>query len=171
MGGRDKATLRAPSGAETLLERLMRIGAELRLECVVVGGPPRLGLSVLSDTPGAAGPIGGLHALLTHALGRPVVSLACDMPYVTSELVSRLAQASRRAPIVAARDAATGKWQPWFARYDSARVLAPLTVAIAGGERSLQRFFATLAVEEFTLAADEAACLRDWDEPDDVCRT
>lgn len=170
MGGIDKSQLRTPEGTETLLERLLRIGGDLQFECVVVGGVDRSGVRVLADDPAGTGPIGGLHALLQYAGERSVIALACDMPYVSAALVARLALAQSTAPVLAARDAQVGKWQPWFARYDAPAAIVPLRDAIKRAEHSLQRVFERMAIEEFRLEPAEHALLRDWDEPADVER-
>lgn len=171
MGGVDKASLRTPDGSETLLARLLRIGRSQQLECVVVGGAARPDVRVLADRPAGAGPIGGLHALLEYAGERSVIALACDMPYVSAALVARLASAVSSAPVLAARDPQVGKWQPWFARYAAPAAIGPVREAIARSERSLQRVFAGMAIEEFVLDPEQHALLRDWDEPGDIERS
>lgn len=169
MGGRDKALLPTPAG-ETVLERLQRVAAEAALSLVVAGGPPRPGLHVVADDPPGIGPLGGLRALLVHAGARPLLVVACDMPYVTAALLARLAAAPSDAALLAVRDAQTGKWQPMFARYDPLRALPSLDAALARGVRSFQAWFGSEAVHEFTLAPSEHALLRDWDEPSDMTR-
>jgi molybdopterin-guanine dinucleotide biosynthesis protein A len=168
MGGRDKARLIAPGSAEPLLARLLRLGAEEGLDCVVVGGISPPGTPCVSDEPAGIGPIGGLCALLALAGERPALALACDLPYVTAPLIARLAHEQRDAAVLAARDPETGKWQPLFARYESARVLPALRVAIADGVRSFQTFLRTLDVTELELSDADRMLLRDWDEPGDV---
>ena len=167
MGGRDKARLVAPGG-EQLLPRLLRVCAELSLPALVVGGAAPEGVRALSDAPPGIGPIGGLSALLAHAGARPALLLACDLPYLTAPLLGRLASTASAAPVLAARDPATGKWQPMFARYASVAVLPALQLAIADGVRSLQTFLRTQVVEELVLDDAERAQLHDWDTPEDL---
>lgn len=172
MGGCDKSQLPAPEGSgETLLGRLLRLGHALGWACVVAGGPAREGVQVVADIPPGIGPIGGLHALLAHAGDRALIAVACDMPFVSGALLQRLAAAPAMASVLAARDPESGKWQPWFARYDAARVRPALGAAIAASERSLQRFLQGYDVEELVLQPAEHAQLRDWDEPSDVQRS
>src|SRR5262249_43557820 len=97
MGGRDKALLSAPDTGETLLARARRLGEELGFECVVVGGPARGELRVLADDPPGIGPLGGLGALLAYAGDRPAIALACDMPFVTEDMLARLASSEPHA--------------------------------------------------------------------------
>jgi molybdopterin-guanine dinucleotide biosynthesis protein A len=168
MGGCDKALLRTREG-ETLLARLQRVTREAGLAPVVVGGGARAGVDLaLADSPLGIGPLGGLHALLLHAGSRPVIALACDLPYVSAALLARLAHASCAAPVLAPRDRESGKWQALCARYDSARVLASLEHALARGERSFQGWLREVRVEPFALEPGEDLQLRDWDEPGDI---
>ncbi|MFI5305761.1 MAG: molybdenum cofactor guanylyltransferase [Polyangiales bacterium] len=168
MGGRDKARLRAPGGDEMLVERLLRLGREVGLGCVLVGGEGIPGVPLVRDSPTGIGPIGGLCALLTHAGQCSALALACDLPYVSAALLSRLACTQSTAAVLAPRDPVTGKWQPLFARYDSPRVLPLLLPAIDAGVRSFQTFLRGVEVQELELSPAERAELRDWDEPKDV---
>jgi molybdenum cofactor guanylyltransferase len=168
MGGRDKARLIAPDGAESLLERILRLGAVVGLDCVVVGGASPAGTPCVADEPAGIGPIGGLCALLGLAAERPALALACDLPFVTAPLIARLAREQPGTSVLAARDPGTGKWQPLFARYDGPRVLPALRLAVADGVRSFQTFLRTQHVTELELSEAERALLRDWDEPSDL---
>jgi molybdopterin-guanine dinucleotide biosynthesis protein A len=70
-------------------------------------------------------PLTGIVEGLRRAGGRPVVVLACDLPFVTAELVRALAEAPSAAPVVVAR--ADGRIQPLAARY------APAALELLGG--------------------------------------
>jgi molybdopterin-guanine dinucleotide biosynthesis protein A len=170
MGGRDKAQLPAPITGEPLQARLLRLGRQQGLACVVVGGASTGEVVVLADEPAGIGPIGGLCALLAHAAECPAIALACDLPYLDDALLARLATTPSDAAVLSARDPVTGKWQPLFARYDSPRVLPALRVAIADGVRSFQTWMRTLEVDELPLSDAERALLRDWDHPADMQR-
>src|SRR5690349_14825550 len=102
MGGLDKAWLRLPSG-EALIERWLRVCAAVQLEAVMVGGNAPSGVVSIVDDPPGIGPLGGLHGLLDHAGGRPVIAVACDMPYVTEALLHKLATHPSLAPAPAPR--------------------------------------------------------------------
>ena len=167
MGGRDKAQLIAPDTGETLIARLLRITVEAGLAAVVVGGSGSPGPRI-ADEPAGIGPLGGLCALLAHAAPRPAIAIACDMPYVDAALLGRLAAHRSAAPVVAARDPDSRKWQPLFARYDSARVLPVLRAELARGVRSFQALLHALEVEELVLSPADHDKLRDWDAPSDL---
>jgi molybdopterin-guanine dinucleotide biosynthesis protein A len=107
--------------------------------------------------------------LIAFAGERDALCLACDMPYVSAALLSRLSvESGHGMHVLAPRDAATGKWQPFFARYHSASVAPWLASALAQGERSFQGLFRHLTIRELSLDEPERAQLRDWDTPEDM---
>lgn len=164
MGGVDKGLLLHEG--ETLIERLVR--ACEGLEVVLVGRADAytgLGLPSVSDDPAEIGPIGGLAALLSHALRRgsaDVLALACDLPFVTESLVQRLATHESSADAIASN--AGGVWQPLAARYRTEPALSATRAAIGRGEHSLQSVLRRLTVEAIAIEPGE---LRDWDTPED----
>jgi molybdopterin-guanine dinucleotide biosynthesis protein A len=172
MGGRPKGLLRAPSG-ETLVERWKGLFEALAVPCVLVGERVKeayasSGLRLLDDArpEDELGPLGGLLALLAHAGDRAAIVVACDMPFVSLELLRRLASVEEPAPALAARR--EGRWEPFFARYD-ARAVLPTALAHADARRgSLQALLDAVRARELDLRADEHAELRDWDTPDDA---
>lgn len=173
MGGGAKGLLVAPSG-EPIVMRTKRMFDELGIECVLVGAHPAyafVGLEIVADDPCATGPLAGILALLERAAGRPVIVVACDMPYLDARLVRRLAEAKLRAPVIAPRRRATEKnrdvWEPLFARYDASILTAARRFASEGG-RTLQRLLDDVGARPFEMTEDEAATMTDWDVPADV---
>lgn len=176
MGGVAKGLLPAPDTGEPLVVRLRRHAESLGLRCVLVGAAPAysgLGLPMLADDPPGIGPLGGLRALLGAADSAPVVALACDLPYLETELLRRLLAAPSTGAdgqphdvIAARRD---DRWEPLCARY-AATVLPVLNTTLAAGERSFQALLRRLRVHELPLLATEAAQLADWDAPEDLTR-
>jgi molybdopterin-guanine dinucleotide biosynthesis protein A len=172
MGGSPKGLLPAPDTGEPLVVRLARLGHELGCETVLVGRADAYlaalpALAVLADDPPAIGPLGGLGALLAAAGSRRALAVACDMPFVSRDLLARLV-AEPCADALAARSAA--RWEPLCAAYDGSRVSPPLAQALADGVRSFQALFARLDVRELALSPAERAELIDWDTPEDVRR-
>lgn len=175
MGGVAKGLLVSPDG-EPIVLRTRRLLERAGARCVLVGRHPAyasLGLDALGDDAGAEGPLAGLLALLEHARGGLALAVACDMPYVTSDLVARLLEAPP-APIVAPRrlvrkDGTTRElFEPLFARHDAARVL-PLARAFASaGGRKLQLLFEAAGACPLELEPGSLDALRDWDEPSDL---
>lgn len=87
------------------------------LETVVVAKAdselPSVECPVIRDADSARHPAAGILAALRGAEGRPVVVLACDMPFVPPELVAFLAGLD--VPVAAPRW--RGRLQPLLARY------------------------------------------------------
>ena len=67
------------------------------------------------ETPAERHPLAGILEALERAGGRAVIVCACDMPFVTAELVAHLAG----QPATAVPEAG-GRLHPLLARYDSA---------------------------------------------------
>jgi len=92
--GRDKALLRL--GEDTFVERIAGALASLAGESVKIVGArsteARGGLPVVEDVYKNCGALGGLHAALASAKHNWVMVVACDLPFVTSELLHRLAR-------------------------------------------------------------------------------
>lgn len=172
MGGVAKGRLPAPDTGEPLLVRTSRLLSELGLTCVLVGKADAYAdlapeLTRLDDLPRGVGPLGGLAALLSGADDAHVVTLACDMPFVSRALLAKLIAESTDADIVAPRGSG-GFWEPLCARYRVATVAPELTRVLAAGERSFRALFARLNVHELALSTLERSELRDWDTKEDV---
>jgi molybdopterin-guanine dinucleotide biosynthesis protein A len=173
MGGAPKGLLAAPKTGEPLVTRLARLATSRGYRVVLVGDNPAyatLCLPVIHDQPSGVGPLGGLSALV-HAAeleGAAAVALACDLPFVTEDLLGRLERHAADAAIVAPY--LDERWQPLFARYDPAQTRPRIDALLERGERALQRLFASVGdgVSALPLSPGEAALLRDWDRPEDV---
>ena len=87
--GRDKAMLNWDG--RTLLVRAVRVLESVFDEVIVVAprdrGYEERGVEIVPDIRPGLGPLGGLHTALVHGGGKPVFILACDMPYVSSDMV------------------------------------------------------------------------------------
>ncbi len=160
--GEPKGLLKAPTGDETLLERLVRLGHEVGLEPLLVGdASPYVGevasVPRIGDQPGGIGPIGGLRGLL---LQRSVaIVVACDMPAVDAELLRRLRDATG---VVASRNE---RWEPLCARYEAALALPAIDASLRAGEHSLQRLLDRIGPTVLAVSTEK---LVDWDEPGDL---
>ncbi len=174
-GGVPKGLLLAPDTNEPIVSRLARITRETlpTSEFVLVGDADAyasLGYESIVDDPTGVGPIGALVALLSHAhaRGRHAIALAADLPFVSTELVLRVAEHAPGCDAVAPR--IDGLWHPLFARYASEPALHAARAVLAEGQRALHRVFAKLGPRagELPLDPGEAALLRDWDRPEDV---
>jgi molybdenum cofactor guanylyltransferase len=168
MGGRPKGLLIAPTG-ESIVERWRALATAVGLPSVLVGQAgayAHLGMETIPDEIPEAGPLAGLVALLRSRPDVQVLAVACDMPYVTADLLSRLAFSESDAAVLAPwRD---NRYQPLFARYERARVLPLAERQLAGGDRSLQKLLRDAGARAFSLSAEEWPLLADWDEPADA---
>lgn len=161
MGGRRKDLLRTASG-EALRDRWVRLFAEVGVPSVFVGGGEA---GALTDEGSGAGPLGGLAALLERAGEGRAISVACDMPFVSRELLERLVRAPS-APVVAPRR--NGRWEPFFAAWDAPIALPIVRARIAARALAIQGALDALDASELALSEDEARLLFDWDTPEDV---
>ena len=159
MGGVAKGLLEAPEGG-TLVERWIRLFRALKIEPILVGQSDayvNVGIARLDDAVTGIGPLGGLIALLARG---SAIAVACDMPFVSRELLERLAQfPSERAIVAPKRD---GRWEPLFARYDACEIDAARAHA-ASGKHSLQALLDAEGADVLPLDDKEHAQLEDWD--------
>jgi molybdenum cofactor guanylyltransferase len=102
------------------------------LDAVVVAKPetplPEVGCRVIHDDDARSHPAAGIVAALRAAGGEAIMAVACDMPFVTPELIDFLAglDAAAAVPRVA------GRLEPLLARYAPASV-SVLEAAIERG--------------------------------------
>lgn len=177
MGGAAKGLLPAPDSGEPLVVRLRRLAESLDLRCILVGAAPAyagLGLPLIADEPPGIGPLGGLRALLLAAESAPVIALACDLPFVSRELLARLSAVdagessdSLRAGMDVVAAKRQQRWEPLCARYNPS-VLPVLDAALTQGERSFQGLLRRLRVHELRLPPEQEHELGDWDTPEDL---
>ena len=129
--GGDKATVEL--GGEPLIARPLAALAAAGLEAVVVAKPetelPPLRVPVVREPEQPVHPLCGIVAALEHADGRPVLALACDLPFLDPLLLAWLAW----LPDPLAVPAPGGEPQPLVARYGPT-LLAPLKLALERGE-------------------------------------
>lgn len=174
MGGRPKGLLRSPLDAKlTLVQHFQELAQQLGIECVLVGDKEeyaQFDLHTLSDKPAGVGPIGGLHALLDYSQTKDAsaAAVACDMPYVSLDLMRRLCTTPSDCPIVAPRDPKTQRWEPLFARYEPRRVIPIIHDRLSCHEHSLQSVLSLAPGETLPLSVEQWAMLRDWDEERDI---
>jgi len=174
MGGVAKGMLHAPGSDETLVTRLERVAREAlgEVDVVLVGRAEAyasVGLPSLADEPPGIGPLGGLVALLSEARRRQApfaLALACDLPFVSPDLVARLASFAPDATALAPRQA--GRWMPLCARYGAGAERVARELA-GEGQRSLQPVLERSGTRELPLESDEE--LADWDEPGDLAQS
>jgi molybdopterin-guanine dinucleotide biosynthesis protein A len=114
-GGADKAMMKV--GDKTLLERSIEAASDARR--IIVAGPRRpldSAVEWIQEFPPGAGPAHALAAALDVVDARLVAVLACDLPFVTKEIVARLVDAVGSSDGAQLRDA-TLNAQPLLAVY------------------------------------------------------
>jgi molybdopterin-guanine dinucleotide biosynthesis protein A len=184
MGGAPKGLLPAPDSGAPLVVRLVRLARALDLHVAIVGdttpyasvisetGPYATimaEIETISDCATNLGPLGGIAALLAYEGVGEAIVLACDLPYVTSTLLERLANVAHAGDVLAPKRADDAPWEPLCARWSANdRVRAAIDDAIARGDGSLQRLLGKLDVTRLPIDAADLGELVDWDTPGDV---
>jgi molybdopterin-guanine dinucleotide biosynthesis protein A len=126
-----------------------------------------LGYPVVSDTIGGfAGPLAGLHAGMTAAGTRYVVTSPCDSPFLPLDLVSRLAKGLEDAKAQLAVAHTFAQPHPVFA-LACRDVLPHLTAFLEGGGRKIDAWYATLRVTAVQFDDCEDA-FRNINTPDEL---
>lgn len=90
-----------------------------------------------------AGPLAGVLSGLRRAGTGWVAVVPCDAPYLPIDLVQRLARGAAEAGAAAACARTADNLQPVFALIN-ASAAEELTLSIAGGERAMHRWLASL---------------------------
>ncbi len=155
--GRDKATL--PFGAETLLQRVVRIVRPLVDEVVVVTAAGQVtpplpeAVRVVRDETPDQGPLGGLQAGLRAASADVLLATGCDVPFLQPALVALLFASIAEADIAVADEG--GFTHPLAAVYR--RSVLPVVERLLGQARRRPVF---LFEEVATVRVGEAALRR-----------
>lgn len=143
--GRDKALLEVRPGKSQLTHAVELLGQFCESVVVCRGAEERAGLGLpegvelLEDAPEVEGPMGGLLAAMRFAGGRPVLLVACDMPYLEADVLLQLVNRrddEREATVFRGTD---GLPEPMCAIYEPV-CLAGLESDAAKGWSSLRRF-------------------------------
>lgn len=121
-------------------------------------------LPVHGDLRPGLGPVGGIHTALHLARERErtgAVCVACDMPFLSSDLLRGLiARAERSAADVVASERSTGVGFEPLCAYYSVSCLSDIERFIDSGGRSLMGLLESLQVEPLPLED-----LRRWGDP------
>jgi molybdopterin-guanine dinucleotide biosynthesis protein A len=172
MGGRSKGNIPTAQGV-TIVQKLRAACDAAGLRVLLVGNAAAReayaaeGLQGVDDDRRAEGPLAGLVALLSNATaGGRAVALACDMPFVTEALLKRLALDPSDSAALAAKRGDT--WEPFFARYDAAKMLPLALKAAHAGKLGLQSLLEDAGAHPFPMTPDEERALVDWDKPSDL---
>jgi molybdopterin-guanine dinucleotide biosynthesis protein A len=149
LGGRDKAALQV--GPSAILERQLALLRTLVDRILIVANDDiryaRHGVPVVHDRVDGAGALGGLYTAIDAAATPRVLVLACDLPFLTKEFLSKLITEGRDADVVLPRT--RDGFHPLCAAYSNRAGLA-FGVQLARGVRKI-----TDAIDRSTLAVRE----------------
>ena len=161
--GADKATI--DFDGLTLAARVARALAPVARPVLAVGHDAGTGLEAIDDPKDGplAALVAGADALAARNADGPIVLVACDLPFVTSrvltEVIVGLGEAAAAVPVVGGRD------QPLAACYGP-RALSVARRLVAEGERSMRALLEQIDVARLTVA--DAGDLADVDTPADL---
>lgn len=170
-GGRDKSALVVDGRAilDRQLAELARVDGIV--DVLLVGGAAiRGGARRVPDIVPGSGPLGGIHSALTHARGDAVCCLACDMPYVSAALISRLfdeldaPNGAADADIVVTRT--ERGYHPLCAVY-TRTCLDPIAKRLADRKLKVLDLFADVRTRVVTLVNDDARLVANVNTPED----
>jgi molybdopterin-guanine dinucleotide biosynthesis protein A len=149
MGGTDKGLVELggkPMVAHVLARLAPQVGSVLINANQNRDRYAQFGCPVVADAVGGyAGPLAGLHAGMTEATTRFVVTVPCDSPFLPTDLVARLATAIARDNVQLAVAKTLDQPHPVFALV-SRDVLPHLASYLHGGGRKIDAWYATLRV-------------------------
>lgn len=179
-GGQGRRLSGVPKGlleveGRTVLERLLALGPCFEEVLLVANAPApylRFGLRAVADgVPGKGAP-GGVQAALGAARTPWVVAVACDMPFITAEVL-RVLLGAREDGVDAVCFEVGGRLEPLLAAYRTA--LAPAWGAALAAEPSMRELLSgvrTRLLSEAALRAVDPALrsLANVNTPEDLAR-
>ena len=153
--GRDKALV--PLMGKPLIEHVLERISGLSDEILITTNRPRdyayLGFPTAQDSSPGAGALAGLKTALQASLGERVLVLACDLPFVSKELLKHLIGLSDQADVTIPYR--NGKYEPFVAVYAKTCVAA-IDESLKAGEMRMISFYPlvkVLALDEQKIAA------------------
>ena len=162
MGGEPKALMDV--GGARIVERVVRALREVSDDLLLVTNTPdlyeSLGLPMVPDVFPDSGSLGGIYSGLAAAPGEAALTVACDMPFLSPEVMrlvtARAGEADVVAPLVG------GQWETLHACYGKA-CLGPIEQRLRAGRFKITGFFPDVRV--IAVAEDDVAR---WGRPEVV---
>ena len=147
--GRNKAL--ANVHGVPMIERVVRVLRQVFDRVILSANDPEpyrfLGLPAVKDLYPGVGPLGGLHAGLTHMSDDAGFFTACDMPFLHPSLIRYMARLSPEADAVIPK---IGEYvEPLHALYRK-RCVDPVLQAIHRGERRIVSFYPAIRIRYVT---------------------
>jgi len=164
--GRDKARL--PFRGGRLAEFVARAVQAAAGSAVLVGDPSlyqEMGYPVIADQYPGEGPLGGILTALSHTAADWNLVVACDMPGLSVDFLSKVFEAAEHSKAAAlVPSGPSGRPEPLCAVYHR-RALAALEAAFRAGERRVTGAQAGLPAA--TLTVEEVASFQNVNTPED----
>lgn len=168
MQGADKA-LAVIGGARMIDRVLARLQPQAGTILLSARHDYGTGLTTIADGPlGPAGPVGAIRAIAVHVAesgAERFVTASVDAPFVPDDLVARLeGSCDGRGGSTMAR--CDGAWQPTFACWNAADVIAALPAGQCADKWSLRRLGEALGMQpvDFT----DASCFINVNTPQEL---
>ena len=174
MGGEPKALLEI--GGRRIVERVVAAIAPVVDDVLVVTNTPEryafLGLPMVGDVFPDHGSLGGIYSGLAAASGEVAFTVACDMPFVRTDVARLVVERSAGADVVIPR---VGDYlETMHAAYAKA-CLGPMEACLRAGRLKIVGFFDRVRVLEIAEAdvralADPAVVFMNVNTPDELAR-
>ena len=151
--GEDKSGMKLREGVTQLdfVHGLLGLFCQ-RVAVSARGGRERFeGFELIEDVDGVKGPMAGLIAALRKSDGKPVLLLACDMPYLDRQTLLQLVSRRDETKVATCFVGSDGMPEPLCAVYEPSG-LACLVGNASQGRFSLRRFLEEELVERIHLA-------------------
>jgi FdhD protein len=150
--GSDKSLL--PLGGGRFIDHAYRCLAGLFEEVVIVTNSPELYDNIpcrkVPDLYPLKGSLAGIHSGLSHARTERIFVVACDMPFLSAEVIRRLCARQAQGDVVI--PAGERGPEPLHALYHQ-RCLPAIEAVLDAGEKRIVRFFPQVRVHEVPASA------------------
>lgn len=135
-------------------------------EIIIVSNTPSdyayLGVKVVTDIIPKCGPLSGIHSGLTHAKFHHSIVLACDMPFITSEVLEFMAGLSEGYDVVVPK--VKGEYEPLCGIYGK-NCIIPIETCLKNQKRKIIDIYGMVRVKD--VKEDQ---LRDYGDPEYIFR-
>jgi molybdopterin-guanine dinucleotide biosynthesis protein A len=174
MGGRPKALMEL--GGQRIIERVVRAVEASVDDLLVVTNTPEsyafLGLPMVPDAFPNSGSLGGIYSGLKAASGDAVFTVACDMPFLSSEVIRLVLDRAGEGDVVI--PLVGGQYETLHACYHK-RCLVPMEERLRQGQLKIIGFFdrvqvVTIDEAEIRRRADPAVVFMNVNTPDELAR-
>jgi len=174
MGGGPKALLEIGDGR--IVDRVVRALRQVSDDLLLVTNTPELyaslGLPMVPDVFPDSGSLGGIYSGLAAAPGEVACTVACDMPFLSPDVMRLVTGRAHEADVVA--PFVGGQWETLHACYAKS-CLGPIEERLRAGRFKITGFFPDVRVlavpeEEIVRWARPEVVFMNVNTPDDLAR-